>query len=497
MANRPLQKKVLIADDSEILNNMLRDVFEDHGYEVFQSFDGLEAKTAFLKNQPDLVLIDLQLPKLDGFEVLRFIKDRSSRAIVILMTGVGSQEIAVKAMKLGADEYLSKPFEMDGIAAIAEKLLAGRKALEENIRLKKRIQRNEKYAAQLASSINEALLTTDSKGNIRFANRATSEMWGYSLDELMNKDIHFLIQAESRALLSRNLIKDTLRNGKAEGEFIFRKKDRGTFPGYLSSSLIQERGRNPDVVVVIADLTRLHEVERRLKYSEKMASLGKVVEGVAHEVRNCLTSLGGFALRLKKTVNDNPTGNEYVEIILKDVKRLEKMVKDIEEYVRFSKFHQFRMSSVDLVEIAQKARNRALQKLSSEMNRVVFVLNEESNLPKISADPEALEEVFYNIILNSYEAMPKGGRLKVDMKRIGSSIGILFSDTGIGIENEDLTEIFNPFVTSKTSGAGMGLSKALLLVEEHGGTLKVSSQPHKGAVFQLTLPIERSANGFS
>jgi signal transduction histidine kinase len=313
----------------------------------------------------------------------------------------------------------------------------------------------------------------------------------------MNKDIHFLIQAESRALLSRNLIKDTLRDGKAEGEFIFRKKDRGTFPGYLSSSLIQERGRNPDVVVVIADLTRLHEVERRLKYSEKMASLGKVVEGVAHEVRNCLTSLGGFALRLKKTVNDNPTGNEYVEIILKDVKRLEKMVKDIEEYVRFSKFHQFRMSSVDLVEIAQKARNRALQKLSSEMNRVVFVLNEESNLPKISADPEALEEVFYNIILNSYEAMPKGGRLKVDMKRIGSSIGILFSDTGIGIENEDLTEIFNPFVTSKTSGAGMGLSKALLLVEEHGGTLKVSSQPHKGAVFQLTLPIERSANGFS
>jgi signal transduction histidine kinase len=228
-----------------------------------------------------------------------------------------------------------------------------------------------------------------------------------------------------------------------------------------------------------------------------MASLGKVVEGVAHEVRNCLTSLGGFALRLRKTINDNPTGNEYVDIILKDVKRLEKMVKDIEEYVRFSKFHQFRMVSVDLIRIAQQARNRALQKVSSEMDRVVFVLNEESNLPKISADPEALEEVFYNIILNSYEAMPKGGRLKVDMKRIGPSVSILFSDTGIGIENEDLTEIFNPFVTSKTSGAGMGLSKALLLVEEHGGTLKVSSQPHKGAVFQLTLPIERSGNGFS
>lgn len=487
---------ILIADDSEILNNMLRDVFEEDGFHVSQAFDGAECKGVFLRQKPDVVLIDVQMPKVDGIEVLRFIKEKSPRTLVIVMTGAGSEQTAVQAMKLGADDYLSKPFGIADVVSLSRKLLERRRAGEENVKLKKKIRRGEKYLAHLTKIINEALITTDPMGKIQFINRAAATLWGYSQEELRGKDIHFLVRGEARTLLYRDLVKDTIRTGKIEGEFHFRKKDKGTFPGYLSTSVIEENGRIRGIVVVVADLSRLYEVERRLKQSEKLASLGKVVEGIAHEVRNCLTSLGGFTLRLRKKTADDATCFNYTKIILDDVARLESMVKEIESYVRFSKFYTFQFIKTDILAVIERARDKALQHLPSRVTDLVtFTLRSEDNLPQINADPTALEEVFFNLILNAYEAMPSGGRLAVEVKNLNSAVSVSFTDSGVGIHPEDLTEIFNPFFTSKTAGAGMGLSKAYLLVEEHRGTVNVTSEPTKGTTFEVCLPLERLMTG--
>ncbi len=409
--------KILIADDSDILNNMLRDVFEDNGFEVVQAFDGAECKSAFLQHRPDLAFIDVQMPKADGIEVLRFIKQRAPRTIVVVMTGVGNEEVAVKAMKLGAADYLTKPFGTPEVVGLAHKLLENRRSGEETVKLKRKIQQSEKYLAHLTTIINEALITTDHLGKIQFINRAASKMWGYTVDELINHDLHFLIRGEAGALLHRDLVRDTISQGKVEGEFLFRKKDKGTFPGYLSTSVILESNKARGIVVVVADLTRLYEIERRLKQSEKLASLGKVVEGIAHEVRNCLTSLGGFTLRLQKTTADNPVSGQYTKIILDDVSRLEKMVRDIEEYVRFSKFYKFTFCRTKLAPLVESAWDRVLAVvLPSHAKSVSFTIKADKNLTEINADPEALEEAFYQLILNAYEAMPNGGRLTVNMK---------------------------------------------------------------------------------
>ena len=349
MASEIANPKILIAEDSKILNNMLRDVFEEHGFEVFQAFDGSEGKNLLLKESPDVALIDVHMPRIDGFETLRFAKQKLPRSIVIIMSSADNPQIGVKAMKLGADDYLTKPFVVGDVVELALKLLENRRFGDENVRLKKEIRRSEKYLAHLTTIINEALITTDSRGSIQSINLAASRLWGYSFEELKDKDVHFLVRGEARTLLHRDLVKDTLRAGKVEGEFHFRKKDNSTFPGYLSTSIIKENNRVRGIVIVVAELTRLYAVEQRLKQSEKLASLGKVVEGVAHEVRNCLTSLGGFALRLRKMSEENSSTSKYTEIILNDVSRLEKMVKDIEEYVQFSKFYGFNFVKTDLV----------------------------------------------------------------------------------------------------------------------------------------------------
>lgn len=488
--------KILIADDSEILNNMLKDVFEEHGFEVVQAFDGADCKSAFLRESPDLALIDVQMPKIDGLDALRFVKEKSPQVPVIVMTGVGTADIAVKAMKLGANDYLTKPFLPSEVVTLAKKLLESRRETEETLRLKKKIRESERSLAHLTEIINEGLITTDPAGNIQSVNRAATKLWGYGPGELKGKDIHFLIRGEAQTLLHRNIVKDTIRLGTVEGEFTFRKKDKGVFPGYLSTSVIKDGNRVRGIVVVVADLTRLNEVERRLKQSEKLAALGKVVEGIAHEVRNCLTSLGGFAIRLRKLMAQDPVGDQYTGIILDDVARLEKMVLDIEDYVRFSKFHSFRFVGTDLAALVEKARDRVAQTLPDRVIKsVTFTLQANGDLSPVAVDPSAMEEAFFHLLINAYEAMPNGGRLKVSIKRMPSAVIVAFADTGVGIHADDLSEIFNPFFTSKTTGAGMGLSKVYLVVEEHQGTVNVTSEPHRGTTVEVFLPLERLVTG--
>ena len=125
-----------------------------------------------------------------------------------------------------------------------------------------------------------------------------------------------------------------------------------------------------------------------------------------------------------------------------------------------------------------------------------FILKADDNLPPIYADSASLWKRFsYNLILNAYEAMPRGGRLKVTLKKLPSAVSVSVADTGVGIRSEDLAEIFNPFVTSKTTGAGMGLCKVYLLVEEHRGIVNVTSVPNKGTTFEVLLPVERLMTG--
>jgi two-component system, cell cycle sensor histidine kinase and response regulator CckA len=488
--------KILIADGSVILNNLLRDVFEENAFEVSQAFDGAECKALFLKDQPDVVLVDGRMPRTDCIDVLKYVRQRAPRTVMIITTSEGNEQLALKALKAGADDYLQKPFGNEEVVDVVSRLLERRRVEEENAKLNSQILKRERYLAELTTVINEALITTDVKGRIQFMNRAGSEMWGYSTQELKDKDVHLLVRGEARTLLYRNLVNDTIRKGKLEGEFLFRKKDKGTFPGYLSSSVMKENQRIKGIVFVVADLSRVYEVEARLKQSEKLASLGRVAEGIAHEVRNTLTSLGGFALRLNKSLATEQTLSQYTSIILDDVHRLEKMVQTIEDYVRFARFHKFNFALTRLPLLVERARERVLQTIEKEKaDAVAFNLKVEEGLPAIQADPTALQEAFYHLIMNAYEAMPKGGRLTVTLKHVDSAVSISFSDTGVGIDSTYLHDIFNPFFTAKTTGAGMGLSKVHLLVEEHRGTIKVSSTLSRGTTFEVLLPVERLMRG--
>jgi PAS domain S-box-containing protein len=471
-------------------------VFEDQGFDVIQTYDGRETVEVFTHRNPEVAVIDIQMPELNGVEVLRIIKDADPDVVVIMMTGAGTEETALQCMRLGADEYMRKPFNPSEVVTTAQKLLEGRETERENRRLRETVRNMERYLAHVTTIINEALITADLNGIIQFVNKSAVKLWGYEEDELLGKNVSFLVKGASDTIVHKDLVTEILRSRGVEGEFHFRKQDGSPFPGYLSASVIEEHGHKTGVAIVVTDLSRLREMERKLQQSEKLASLGRVVEGIAHEVRNCLTSLGGFARRLGIMVKGMERGPEYARILLQDVGRLENMVREIEDYVKYAKFYRFSYSRADLQAILVDSHKEAMNSAPEKTRELVeFQLKVEPSVPEIEADPVALQEAFAQIMINAYEAMPKGGRLIVRIGPYGPGALVSVADTGAGISSDQIKEIFSPFVTSKTSGAGMGLSKVYLLVEEHGGSINVESSPGAGTTFEVLLPVDRRTSG--
>jgi len=231
-------------------------------------------------------------------------------------------------------------------------------------------------------------------------------------------------------------------------------------------------------------LTRdeLKKTQEQLLRSERLAALGQFSQGVAHEVRNPVMSIGGFARRLKEKHADERTV-AYADIILKETARLEKMVKDIERYASMPepviqpvKLSALLQSALDIWEEEHAADNLRI--------KLQTILED----PTISADEAQLTQAVVKLLDNSAEAMPEGGTIFISTCWEDNYLAISVKDEGSGIDAEDLPHIFDPFFTAKPQGSGLGLTTVNRIVRDHGGEVKVSSRPGAGTEIKLYIP---------
>lgn len=231
----------------------------------------------------------------------------------------------------------------------------------------------------------------------------------------------------------------------------------------------------------------LKETHDRLLQSEKLAALGEMAANVAHEIRNPLTSLGGFARRLLKKLESH-TEKRYAEIIVKEVERLESLLTDILVLSR-KNAGPFKNNNVN------KIIESTLNQLSEEMKtkKIDLIKELEDSLPDIDCDSQQLKQVFINMFTNSIQAMQGGGTLKIVtyliMEEETPFVGISITDTGGGIPEEYLSKIFNPFFTTKDTGTGLGLSISHKIIEHHQGVIELINKHGEGATFVVKLPI--------
>ena len=228
----------------------------------------------------------------------------------------------------------------------------------------------------------------------------------------------------------------------------------------------------------------LESTQKKLIRSERLAAMGHLVQGVAHEIRNPIMTIGGFAHRIKRELNDNYKLQKYVDIILDESGRLERLVREVRE------FSEIQSASL-LLDTLEPAIHEVLQIFEPLAgNRNVKLSVEIANdLPQINMDSSQLVIAMSNIMENALESMPKGGNLTLRTNRDDRYLSVSFSDTGVGIDPEQLDAIYDPFVTSKTRGAGLGLTMVYQIIMNHHGEIRISSELDKGTDVTIQLPI--------
>jgi PAS domain S-box-containing protein len=263
----------------------------------------------------------------------------------------------------------------------------------------------------------------------------------------------------------------------------------------LTSSLLQEQGETVGLVVLIHDMTEIHRMREREKeileeqhqlQSQRAESLRHLALAVAHQIRNPLVSIGGFAMRMLRKANGRSPDSAYLQSILKGTDRLEDLVRAVREYAELSPAG-FRKTSLN--QILERARSR-MDKTASALSRKVTW---KALLPpvEILADPELLQQAMEEILRNAVESFRGDeGEVRIELSRQGDWIRIRVSDNGRGISMQDQPYIFDPFFSSKASGIGIGLSKAQRIVKEHRGEVFVHSGIGKGTTVDIRLPVQ-------
>jgi two-component system sensor kinase FixL len=240
---------------------------------------------------------------------------------------------------------------------------------------------------------------------------------------------------------------------------------------------------------VIRDITEAREMEDRLLQSERLAAVGHTVTHIAHEIKNPLLIIGGFARQLIKATELDGKAKQKLAIIAEEVGRLEGMVAEMRDFVRPPAAQK---SPGDLETLISQVVEFFQDNFKE--HQIQVRLREDGPLPRVSFDPKQIRQVLINLFKNAVEAMPRGGELVVTTRVTGANVEVGVTDTGEGMAPEVAANIFTPYFTTKEKGTGLGLAICNFIVkEQHGGCIMVESTPGQGSTFTIQLPLAEAS----
>ncbi|MBI3665669.1 MAG: hypothetical protein HY236_05490 [Acidobacteria bacterium] len=266
--------------------------------------------------------------------------------------------------------------------------------------------------------------------------------------------------------------------------------------GILLNHFVTESRRQAERYRVLADdlasaSRELGQAQAQVRRSERLAALGQLSAGLAHELRNKLGVIRGSAEVVSKNVPpENSIAREMASLTVDEVDRTNALVNRFLEFARPS---PLRRSTQDVHAVLERALAQVRPPLAPELDNLRLERDFAPDLPPFAFDAEMMERVFFNLLRNAVEAMPGGGTLRVSTRRGNGVAEAEIADTGEGIAPENLESIFNPFFTTKPDGVGLGLAIVSKIVDEHGGKITVTSRPGEGATFHISLPLEVKA----
>lgn len=369
------------------------------------------------------------------------------------------------------------------------------KALEKELKGTKDLM--EKMIQSSASSI----VAADIKGDILLMNKAAEDLWGYSLEEFKkqytSKD--FYPPGVAKEIMKKLRSDDYGGKGKLTNTKIdIVNRNGDVIPGEIAAAIIYEGDKEVATMGIYTDLrekvaveNKLKEAQIRLSQSEKMASIGQLAAGVAHELNNPLTGILFSANMILEASDTSETARKDMELIIEDVERCKRIVKDLLVYSRRTS------SSKDFVQLNSLVdKSLALIRDQKHFGNVKIEKLMSDDMMLINVDKNQISQVIINLVMNAGDAMKGNGRLTLRTYRDKANMKVYLevSDTGCGIPEESLRNIFDPFFTTKElgKGTGLGLSTAYGLIEENGGNISVKETSATGTTFLIELPLYSS-----
>ena len=336
------------------------------------------------------------------------------------------------------------------------------------------------YTENVVESMADGLISVNREKKIVTLNRKAAEFLGAKEEDLKNKEISkvFGINIENLLKEQGGVLRDwELRVSNKEGTQI---------PLSLSAApLKDENEQEMGSVLLLRDLREIRDLQERVRRSERLASLGRLAAGVAHEIRNPLSSIRGFAQFFQNRFKGQEKEQEYAAVMVREVDRLNRVITELLDFARPKEPHR---ESHNLQEILEQT----LKVLEPELARRNIGVEKklDASLPRILADRDQLSQAFLNLMLNALESMEGEGKLRISLESEGASaLTISIADTGKGIPPEDLERVFEPFFSTKRKGTGLGLAIVHQIVENHKGEIRVESREGEGTTFRITLPI--------
>lgn len=358
-------------------------------------------------------------------------------------------------------------------------------------RLTRELEDVKNFTESIIQSIGSGILIARINDSITYVNRAGERILGYSRNELIGKQFGSLALREKQGATHSFL--DSPEDLDTRKEGWMRRKDNVEFPvGFTINNHLNVRGEMIGKIVIFRDLTNIYKIQEEILRMDRLVSLGKLSSGIAHELRNPLAGIKTTSQALGEEMSEEDPRREYLTRITKEIDRLNELLKT---FFSFAKPQRLTLVPCHIRDIINEIIPFLIKEIADKGIR--FVETYHPNLPKIRVDKNQMHQVFLNLFLNSIQAMPGGGELKIDVAPLNSVAGesqkqnfikTVISDTGRGIPPHLIHKIFDPFFTTKPKGIGLGLSIAYQIINKHGGTIKVRSQWEKGTSFVIHLP---------
>ena len=347
---------------------------------------------------------------------------------------------------------------------------------------KRSLQDTSAIADEVVTSLPVGLIATDKKGMIAFYNSAAEKITGLDLSHARGKDPETLLPNHFCGL------KEALDRGEAisEKEMECEFTEDNVVPVSVSASkIINEAGQFVGQVLILRDLGEVRRLQDEIRRQEKLAAIGGLAAGVAHEIRNPLSSIKGIASYFKGKFEPESHDQEMAGVMIEEVDRLNRVISELLEFARPTEL------SLKLADINDLLKNsvRLIQKEASAKD-IKIDLSLSEDVLATDIDSDRLSQCLLNLYINALQSMDNGGQLSIQSaKSKDGRINIQVHDTGAGINPEDLNRIFDPYYTTKPKGTGLGLAIVHKIVEGHDGQIKVRSILGQGSTFTITLPV--------